>query len=136
MYKNRLPSQKWPLFLIKHQERIKQTQQKQLNTKKQGKSTIIISFTELEWETFNTQHGLVWQNHFLKRQENAYLPSPRCTTTSPSHWMDADVEVRAMLELGQHLKTQKPSAKESSHNHVRETENLIFLKPLLIWPLL
>lgn len=59
MYKNRLPSQKWPLFLIKHQERIKQTQQKQLNTKKQGKSTIIISFTELEWETFNTQHGLV-----------------------------------------------------------------------------
>ena len=25
MYKNRLPSQKWPLFLIKHQERIKHT---------------------------------------------------------------------------------------------------------------
>ena len=55
-----------------------------------------------------------------KKKENAYLPSPRCTHhfPLPSGW-NADVEVRAMLELGQPSQDtkQKPSVKESSHNH-------------------
>lgn len=116
-----------------------------LNTKKREKLTIIISYTELQWETVSAWRGLVSRNlFFLKDRKMHICHFQDVLTASPSHWMECRCDSESH---GTAILKRRPSVKYSPWHCcipagllrlklVPERENSILFKPQFSWPLL